>query len=276
MENTPRMKLFFATSLCALCLYSSPALSQDVFSVPVVDKSTAGAPFEVTGKATLQELARPSGLEWSWGEKVAVKNTSGKTILLFVVTITEVGRHSAHVGRRGALGNGPTYQLEDDRFFSERLIESGARFVLRDTSPGTPDQACCIDPLAEAHEPSAEYRLEFAQFADGSVFGDPAKAQGSLAFRQVILRGLRELLDSYERRGETGFVQALGNLRSAPTDPNLPPRQEDQPPFFSTAICRQVLASYDSAGAGAALDETTKILKIAETHEAMIALPPQS
>lgn len=171
----------------------------------------------------------------------------------------------------GCFRSGPTYQLEDDRFFSEKLIGPGERLVLRDTSPGTPDQACCIDPLAGTHEPSAEYRLEFAQFADGSVFGDPAEAQGSLAIRRTIMRGLHELIESYEQGGESGFIRALGNLRSAPTDSDRPPRQGEQPPFFTTAICRQILASYDSAGAGAALEETRKTLKVAETHDALIA-----
>jgi len=269
------MKLPLAVLLFALCLYSFPCLPQDVFSVPIVDKSDAGAPFEVSGGATLREFALSNQLDWSWGEKVAIRNISDKKILLFVATITEIGRHSVSSGHRRALGDGPTYQLEDDRFFSDKLIEPGASLVVRDTSPGAPDSACCIDPLAETHEPSAEYRLEFAQFADGSIFGDRAKAQGSLAIRRTILRGLHQLLESYEQGGEAGFTKALGNLRSGPTGSGPSPSQEEQPPFFTTAICRQILGSYDSDGTRAALDKAQKILKIAEAHDAVIAPHPQ-
>lgn len=267
------MRLSIAVSFCALFLCSPPALPQDVFSVPVVDKSGAGAPLEVSGKATLRESARANALEWSWGEKVEVKNTSGKAILFFVATITEVGRRSAPARQRATLGDGPTYQLEDDRFFSNQLIEPGATLVLRDTNPGVPEIACCINPLAQTHEPSAEYRLEFAQFADGSIFGDRSQAQGSLAIRRSIVGGLRRLLGSYEQGGEAGFTDALGSLRSHPIASGLPPDAEEQPPFSTTAICRQILANYDGQGVKAALEKTKEILKIAEAHAAMSALP---
>jgi hypothetical protein len=205
-------------------------------------------------------------LEWSWGENVAVKNVSDKAILFFVATISETGRHSIHVGRQAAPGDGPTYQLEDDRFFNEKLIEPGESLVLRDTKPGTPDVACCVDPLAGTHDPFAEYRLQFAQFTDGSVFGDSAEARQSLAIRQTILSGLRGLLQSYEQGGQSGFVARLKNL----IDPSLAPKVEEQPPFFTTAICRQITAKYDSDGTAAAIDKTKEIFKIAEKHAAMI------
>ncbi len=256
----------FALSLCFLCLFSPSGLQQDVFSGPVLDKSGAGAPFEVRGKLELRESQRGNRLEWSFGEKVAVKNVSDKPILLFVTTITEIGRHSTRAGRQTALGDGPTYQLEDDRFFDEKLIEPDESLVLRDTKPGTPDVACCVDPAAETHNPLAEYRLQFVQFADGSVFGDPAEARQSLAIRQTILESLRGLLQSYEQGGEVGFETRLKNL----IDPSLAPTVEEQPPFFTTAICRQIMAKHDSGGTAAALGKTKEILKIAEKHAAMI------
>lgn len=268
------MRLRFAVSICALCLCSSPGLPQEVFSVPIADKSGEGAPFEVRGNLTLRESARANELEWSWGEKVAVKNISDKAILFFVATITEIGRYSAAAGRQTAIGDGPTYQLEDDRFFSGKLVEPGEWLVLRDTNPGTPDVACCVNPLAETHQPFAEYRLRFVQFADGSVYGDPSEARGSLAIRQTILLGVHELLHSYEMGGETGFVAEVRSLQSYLIDPRLAPKAEREPPFFTTAVCREIIARYDSDGAGAALGKTREILKTAESHAAMIARHP--
>lgn len=266
------MRSGFATSLEILCLLPSLALQQGVFSAPVVDKSSAGAPFEVSGNVAVRESLRANQLEWSWGERVIVENVSGKAIILFVATITEVGRYSAPVGRRVAPGDGPTYRLEDDRFFTEKLIEPRESLILRDTKPGSPDVACCVDPVAEPHDPLGEYRLLFAQFTDGTVFGDPAEARNSLRIRATILRGLHELLQSYETTGEPGFSAKLKDLRSYRANPSLAPKTEEQPPFFATAIFTQILAKYEAGGINAALDETRQVLKIAEEHAAMIAL----
>ncbi len=269
------MRFCLAVPLCALCLFPSMALQQEVFSAPIVDKSDTGGPFQVIGKVTLQESMRVNELAWSWGEKVAVKNVSDKPILFFVITISEVGRHSAPVARRIAPGDGPTYQLEDDRFFNEKLIEPGDSLVLRDTSPGDPDVACCINQLADTHDPFVEYRLQFVQFADGSTFGDPSKARDSLAIRETILRGLHELLQSYEDAGESGFVAKLKELRSYLIDPSIAPKVE-QPPFFATTVGRQILAKYDTGGISSALDKARESLNTANKHAAMIAVRPSS
>lgn len=239
--------------LSALCL-SSAALAQEVLTVPLVDKTGASSPFQVSGRLLLREAVQANELEWSWGENVAVKNVSGKPILLFVATLTEIGRHPAPAGRHSAPGNGPTYQLEDDRFFSERLIKPGESLVLRDTVPGNPDVACCINPLAEIRDASAEYRLHFVQFADGSTFGDPAEAREALAMRQMIVSALRELLKSCSELGAPGFAAKL----------------TDQSPFSTTAIRGQILTKYKEDGIRAALDRTEQILATAERHAAAI------
>ncbi|HEV2470822.1 MAG TPA: hypothetical protein VGS78_16645 [Candidatus Sulfotelmatobacter sp.] len=270
------MRFCVAFILYTLYLFPSAALQQGLFSAPIIDKSTAGAPLEVSGTFTLRESLRANELEWSWGEKVVVKNTSEKAILLFGATISEVGRYSSPDGRRAALGSGSTYRLEDDRFFSEKLIEPGESLLLRDTKPGVPSVGCCVNPLSETHAPSAEYRLYFVQFADGSVFGDPAEAKDSFAIRQIILRGLDRLLQSYEDGGEIGFASRLNDLRSYVMTPSRAPKTNDQPPFFETSICRQILAEYDASGVGGALDRVREILKTADKHSAMIALHPPS
>jgi len=268
------MRFCIAFCLCAVSLYPSSALPQDIISVPLRDKSAAGAPFQVDGKLTLVESVQANELEWSWGEKVAVKNLSDKEILLFVVTIAEGGRHPAPVGRRTAPGDGSTYRLEDDRFFNEKLIKPGESLILRDTKPGVLDVVCCVDPLVESHDPSAEYRLQFVQFSDGSIFGDAAAARDSLAIRKIILCGLRELLETYDRAGEPGFAARVKSLRSDLMNPGFVPNEHEQPPFFATAICRQIIAKYDSAGTRAALNETREIVRTAEKHSALMAPGP--
>jgi hypothetical protein len=249
------MRLRCTLLLCALCLSQSSTAQMEVITVPLTDRSGAGSPFQASGRLLLREAVHGNQLEWSWGENVAVKNVSSKPILLFVVTLTEVGRHPAPAGRHSAPGNGPTYELEDDRFFSENLIQPNESLTLRDSEPGAPNVGCCINPLAEKTDPTAEYYLRFVQFADGSTFGDPAEARDALAWRETILRGLRELNQSYAEHGEQGFAAKLKE-RSA---------------FSETAPFKQILRKYSEGGVQAALDKARQMLATAEQHAAMIA-----
>ena len=245
-------------SVCLFCAFflSPPVLAQqEVLSVPLVDKSAAGRPLDVNGEVLLRETVRANELEWSWSERISVKNVSTKPILLFVATLTEIGRHPAPTDRSFSPGNGPTYQLEDDRFFSERLIKPGELLLLRDSTFGAAESACCINPLSQKRDPSAEYRVRFVQFADGSTFGEPGEGRDALAMRDMIMSGLRELVQSYKDHGKAGFVDKL----------------REQSPVSATSPWRRVLAEYGDRGAGAALAEVRRILADSNFHAAMIA-----
>ncbi|HEY6765635.1 MAG TPA: hypothetical protein VI386_12750 [Candidatus Sulfotelmatobacter sp.] len=239
---------WFACLFCTFCL--SSALEQAVISVPLVDRTVGENPLEARGGGLLRELARANELEWSWGERVTVKNLSGNPILLYVVSITEVGRHVPPAGRHSAPGNGSIYRLEDDMFFSEKLFGPGESLVLRETMPGTPIVDCCINPLAKLRDPSVEYRLLFVQFADGSTFGDPAEAQDVLSMRQRIVNDLLKLRQSYGDRGVSGFTDTL-NERSA---------------FSVTSVYKQILSKFTDEGVLAAVGEAERIIAIAERH----------
>jgi hypothetical protein len=241
-----------AVLLCTLCL-PRPSAAQEAITVPLTDKTGAASPFQVSGRFLLRETIHGNQLEWSWGQKVAVKNVSGKPVLFFAATLTEIGRYPN--GQHAAPGDGPTYVIEDDRFFSENLIREGESLTLRDTEPGTPTVACCINPLAEKSDPKAEYRLQFVQFADGSTFGDPAEARDAFALRETILRGLRDLNQAYVEHGEQGFAAKL----------------KEESPFSSTAPFSQIIAKYKEGGTGPAIDTTQHLLSTAEKNTAAIA-----
>ena len=242
------MNLHFLLLACVLCLCRSSA-SQEVMTVPLIDKTEATSPFRVSGRLLLRETVRGNQVEWSWGQKLAVKNVSDKPILLFAATLTEVGRHPR--GKYAALGDGPTYQLDEDRFFSKELIRPGELLTLRDTEPGTPAVACCINPLAANVDPVAEFRLRFVQFADGTTFGDLAEARDALGMRDNALRGLREL----NAVGDpAGFVAEL----------------EKKCTSLGNAICSRISAAREGGGANAAQAEARQILVIAKEHEAAI------
>jgi hypothetical protein len=107
----------------------------------------------------------------------------------------------------------------------------------------------------ENSDPTAEFYLRFVQFADGSTFGDPAEARDVLALRETILRGLRELNQSYAEHGVQGFTAKL----------------KEQSPFSATAPFSQILTKYSEGGVQAALDKARQILAPAGQHAAMIA-----
>jgi len=247
------MRIPLALLLCALSLSRSSAAQMETVTVPLIDKTGAASPFQVSGRLLLQEAVHGNQLEWSWGQKVAVKNVSGKPVLLFVATITEVGRYPK--GQHAAPGDGPTYVLEDDRFFSENLIRPDESLVVRDADPGAPNVACCINPLAEKSAPTAEFYLRFVQFDDGTTFGDPSEAQDALSMRETILRGLRELDHSYAEHGEQGFTAKL----------------KEQSPFSATAPFGQIMTKYREGGIRLALDTARQILTNAEKHMEAIA-----
>jgi len=242
------MKILLTFLVCAFCLSRFSAAQLETITIPLIDKTGAASPFEAGGRFLLEEATHGNQLEWSWGEKVAIKNISSKPVLLFIATITEIGRYPK--GQHAAPGDGPTYVIEDDRFFSENLIRPGESLTIRDAKPGTTRVACCIDPLAQRSDPIGQYYLGFVQFADGSTFGDPAEARDALALRETILRGLRELNQAYAEQGEQGFAAML----------------KEQSPFSATSPFGQIINKYKEGGIGPAIGTTRDMLTTAEKH----------
>lgn len=246
------MKILLAFLVCALCLCQFSAAQLKTIAVPLTDKTGSPSPFEVSGGFLFQDAIHGNQLEWSWGEKVSIKNISRKPALLFIATITESGPYPK--GQHAAPGDGPTYVIEDDRFFRENLIRPGELLTLRDTNPGATKLACCIDPLAQKSEPVGQYCLGFVQFADGTTFGDPTEARDALELRDTILRGLRELNQSYAEHGEQGFATKL----------------REQSPFSATAPFGQIINRYREGGIALAISITREMLTTAEKHIAGI------
>src|ERR1039458_8535942 len=246
------MRIPFTLFLCTLYLSAPLAAQLETVSVPLTDKTAAASPFQVSGRFLLQEAVHGNQLEWSWGQKAAIKNVSSKAVLLFIATFTEIGRYPK--GQHAAPGDGPTYVIEDDRFFGENLIRPGESVTLRDTEPGAPNVACCINPMAEKRDPIAEYCLRFVQFADGSTFGDPAEARDAFAMRETVLRGLRELVQSYNQHGEQAFLTEM----------------KQQVSWSGTSIFAQIRTIFKEKGIDSAVERAQQILAIAESHEALI------
>jgi hypothetical protein len=198
----------------ACALLGPPATGQDTadntFQVPLLDTSVGANPLEVRGRVLLREVAAGPELEWSWGAKVSVKNVSDKPIALLVATLTELGRHPGS-GRRGGLGDGPTYIMVEDRFFSDDNLLPSDSVILRDTQPGKLGEGCCVNPLDKLSAPEAEFKVLSVQFADGSIYGTPSAAAEAFARRRVSIKALHQLEES-QPTDEKDFGEKLDGL----------------------------------------------------------------
>ncbi|MGA8436838.1 MAG: hypothetical protein WB762_00960 [Candidatus Sulfotelmatobacter sp.] len=114
-----------------------------------------------------------------------------------------------------------------------------------------------MNPLERGSEPNAVFKLRFAQFEDGSAFGDPSEAENDLAIRETIVDGLRDLLQSYSKGGEQALVTELRRQSS----------------WSNTSIFSQIRMSYESGGTAAAVAKARQILGVAENHEVAMAHP---
>jgi hypothetical protein len=249
-------RLLLAFCLALVCAIHCPtSASQETIDntreVPLTDKTPSG-PLEVHGKALIHEIIAGPKLEWSWGESVVAKNVSDKAIMLVLATLTELGRHPES-GHPPGLGNGPTYIIAEDRFFSETDIRPSDSVVLRDTKPGTLGAGCCINSVDKVRVPEAEFKVLFVQYADGSTFGDPAAAADIFTKRKRILTALQQLSKQWAGGGEENFAAEL----------------KKQCALLGNPICPQISVALERSGDQAAA-EVRRVLGIAEKHAASL------
>jgi hypothetical protein len=239
------------TLTCAfLCASSAGQDSADkIIEVPLTDATPSGSPLEVHGKALIHEVIAGPKLEWSWGERVVVKNASDKAITLLFATLTELGRHPES-GRPAGLGDGPRYVIAEDRFFSETDIRPSDSVVLRNTKPRALGEGCCINSIDKVRVPQAEFKVLFLQYADGSIFGDPAAASGVFTKRQRILAALRQLTKPLAGDVEENFAAEV----------------KVQCGSLGNPICPRISVAFERSGYQAAVTEARRLLGIAEKH----------
>jgi hypothetical protein len=152
-------------------------------------------------------------------------------------------------GATGPHSNGGAL-LTMEYFFGDP-ISPGETFALVKRTFGR--GVCCINPLREANEPKAEFRLIFVQFLDGSTFGDAAKAGDAFANRDRTLKALRTLAQ----------VAAMDKQRfQSQLEQQL--RLDDALGIFAT-----IRETQEQRGTDAAIARTYKILDAAEDHRDM-------
>ena len=125
-------------------------------------------------------------------------------------TLTELGQHPES-GHRGGLGDGPTYIITEDRFFSDTDIRPSVSVVLRNTEPGELGEGCCLNSIGNVRSPEAEFNVLFVQFADGSIYGNPSAAAEVFVKRKASIAALRQLAES-QAADEKHFGEKLAQL----------------------------------------------------------------
>jgi hypothetical protein len=234
------MSLRFFVLFCCLSLSPASFAQQEPIDVPFDDAALTASPITVTGKLSVQETVAANEVKSSWEENVNATNRFTKPILLLIGDLDAIGPHS----------NGGTL-LTMEYFFGD-AISPGETFSLVKGTFGR--GFCCINPLREAHEPKASFRLTFVQFWDGSTFGDAAKAEDALANRDRTLKALRTLAQvatKHKQRFQSQLEQQL--------------RLDDTLGVFAS-----IRETQEQKGTDAAIARTYKILDASEDHEDMV------
>jgi Cu/Ag efflux protein CusF len=168
--------------------------AQTSVTVPVVDKSEPGSPLQITGNITFTDQITGNSISSSSDYELKAQNISGKGIIFLLVHFIEMGP------REGGIG----HHIQWDNFFRNEEITPGPVFILDRSSGGR--QIGSFNPLGPSRDPVAEVRVLYAEFSDGSVYGERREAKDILAARPLIIPVLQSLDRANDDRS---FLQTL-------------------------------------------------------------------
>ena len=210
--------------------------AQTSVSVPVVDKSELGSPLQITGNITFIDQITGNSIISSSDYELKARNVSGKGIIFLLVHFTEMGP------REGGIGD----HIQWDNFFRDEELGPGTVFLLDRSSGGR--QIGYFNPLGPSRDPVAEVRVVYAEFSDGSVYGERREAKDILVARSVIVGALQRLDKANDDRS---FLQTLAR--------KLEPEEAD-------GFLEGVRSAQKNSGTGAARRLVHTELANAEKH----------
>lgn len=159
------------------------SLAQTPVTVPVVDKSEPGSPLQITGNVTFIDQILGNSIKSSNEYELKAQNVSGKGIVLLLVDLTGAG----------PLGGGVSVNIQQDSVFEKKEIAPGTDFVLGRHLISNGWTIGPYSPLAPTRDPVAEVRVLYAEFSDGSFYGQKRDARDILASRSAIIEAWRRL-----------------------------------------------------------------------------------
>ncbi len=224
--------------------------AQTSVTVPVVDKSEPGSPLQITGNITFTDQITGNSISSSSDYELKAQNISGNGIIFLLVHFIEMGP------REGGIG----HHIQWDNFFTNEEITPGAVFILDRSSGGR--QIGSFNPLGPSRDPVTEVRVLYAEFSDGSVYGERREAKDILAARPLIIRALQSLdranflegVRSAQKNRGTGAAHRLVHTELANAEKHLAVMRSAAP------LQKRVLKRYEMSGlVTAVMPESKKI-----------------
>ncbi|MFZ0799714.1 MAG: hypothetical protein WCA13_14160 [Terriglobales bacterium] len=183
--------------LLVLLLGSAFALGQNVVTMPITDNSDVKSPIGNVGTITLSEEIKDGKTYDSEVYNLTAKNVSDKEIVTFVEKLF-VGYPS---------GSGEAIIEEKDSFFGHKLVEPGDAIDFSQKDPG--GQIVMDQRASPPNKGLCNVRVLYAQFADGTTFGNEEYGVHILGVRRDIWNVLGHLNAVYQKQGEQAFVEEL-------------------------------------------------------------------
>jgi len=164
-----------------------------VVTIPVVDTSAAGSPVKSTGIVRFSEDAEKGRVVCSFECEIQSTNISQQPIVMLVIR-QEVRCPNGRIVRR---------LIEYEHLFEPEPLDP-------EVEPAEHCQGRRAEPaLSRADAPSAETTTLYAEFRDGTTFGDKKYALHVRQIRKGALKVLRKLEEAYATYGERRFLEEL-------------------------------------------------------------------
>jgi len=189
------MKVLSTASLCLFSILQSWA--QTPVTAPVVDKSEPGSPLQITGNITFIDQIIGNSIKSSHDYELNAQNLSGKEIVVLLVHFTGTGPLE---------GDGINVNIQDDNIFEKKeIMPDEAWRLARGLSAGG-FTVGSYSPLAQSRDPVAEVRVLYAEFSDGSVYGQKRDARDIFTSRSAIIDAWQRLDKAND---DSVFLQTL-------------------------------------------------------------------
>jgi len=177
------------------------ALAQE-FTIPVSAPSETGSPVALHGSLTAtNDLAGDPSCPCT--ASLSLVNVSGKRI---VILITEL---VSQIEVAGVVRSRFDYRGIDDYFFKADLFEPNATKIVETRIIPYGEEQHQGEPAEVPPQLKAMAQVIFAQFADGSTWGDLAAAKEPLKNRLQAWNELLSLANIYRTQGEQRVLAAL-------------------------------------------------------------------
>jgi hypothetical protein len=178
-------------------LGSAFALGQNPITMPISDKSDAKSPISNVGTVMMSEEIKDGKTYDSKVYDLTAKNISDKEIVTFVERLF-IGYPS---------GRGEAAMKEKDSFFGHTLVAPGETIDLSPKDPG--GQLVFEQMTSPPNKALCTVRVLYAQFADGTTFGNDEYGVHILQVRQDVWNMLGHLNAVYQKQGDQVFVEEL-------------------------------------------------------------------